>query len=213
VTQLGIIWYNKSLMENEKNIVTEPSTIEKIKKWYRKLPDKKRYLEFITALLTIPVLLTVLLSNVSNLNRQKEVPTPTVTQTPIHVVTPTSTPLISSTPSSTPTQECIKQVGPIEIAYPTEATTITKDPVCLDIARTGQNYCSVVWSYRINGGTWSDYTNTSICMYGLPPGVKNLELRVQSVISGDATILRRTFTIAGPSISPPPASASGTLGN
>ena len=57
--------------------IMQPTVLEKIKKWYRNLPDKKRYLEFITALLTIPVLLTVLWSNLNNLQQKGAVPTPT----------------------------------------------------------------------------------------------------------------------------------------
>ncbi len=49
---------------------------QRIKKWYKALPDQKKYIEFVTALLSIPVLLTVLLINLSNLNNKKE---PTLT--------------------------------------------------------------------------------------------------------------------------------------
>ena len=60
---------------------------EKIKKWYRAMPDKKRYIEFITALLTIPVLLTVLITNLSNIrqNNNKPIAIPTVAQQPTAV--------------------------------------------------------------------------------------------------------------------------------
>lgn len=190
------------------------SIIQSIRDWYRGLPDKKRYLEFMTALLTIPVLLTVLLSNVSNLQNKKNEPTPTpqptadqpltgtATTTPKTTVTPTST------PTPTPGPECIKEIGPIELSDPEEGSTVTGDPVYLDITRTGKNYCSVVWSYRINGSAWSEYTDKSISLYGLTPGVKNLELRVKSIVSTDTQLIKRTFTVAGTSTPTPTATSS-----
>ncbi len=187
---------------------------EKIKRWYRGLPDKKRYLEFITAFLTIPVLLTVLLNNVSSIQKQNvPTPTPVITQ----VVMSTATPLpmketISMSQTATPTQaqECIKEVGPMEILYPTEQDTVSGNPICIEISKQRPNYCSVVWSYRINGGGWSNYTDRTICMYGLSPGVKNMELRIKSIVSGDELILKRTFTVAGEA-SPTPATTSAQL--
>ena len=77
--------------DNQNNTNT-PSFLEKTKRWYRALPDKKRYLEFITALLTIPVLLTVAISNVMNLRQNKATPTPAITTTAAVAVTPTPTP-------------------------------------------------------------------------------------------------------------------------
>ncbi len=189
------------------------STLEKVRRWYRRLPDKKRYLEFITAFLTIPVLLTVLLSNVSNLqNQKKPEPTPTPVVTPI-VNTPAPTVRVTPvdpTPTNTPSAQCTPGVGPIDIVYPEENSTISDDPVCLDIPRQGGNYCSVVWSYRINGSNWSNYTDREVCMYGLSPGNKQLDLRVKSIVSGEEKILRRSFTVAGSATTPTPATQSGT---
>lgn len=193
--------------------INDLSVIEKVKKWYRKLPDKKRYLEFITAFLTIPVLLTVLLSNVANLQNQKKVePTPTPLTTPM-INTPSPTTRVTPTdptPTTTPSAQCTPGIGPIEIVYPEENSTVSNDPVCLDIPRQGGNYCSVVWSYRINGSNWSNYTDREVCMYGLTPGTKQLDLRVKSIVSGEEKILRRTFTVAGSVATPTPATQSGT---
>jgi hypothetical protein len=198
------------------NSVNNLPPIEKVRRWYRKLPDKKRYLEFITAFLTIPVLLTVLLSNVSNLQHQKNaVPTPTIAPTPTPIViTPLPTARVTPidpTPTNTPSAQCTPGIGPIEIVYPEENSTVSDDPVCLDIPRQGGNYCSVVWSYRINGGNWSNYTDREVCMYGLSPGTKQLDLRVKSIVSGEEKILRRTFTVAGSVATPTPATQSGTI--
>ena len=56
--------------------------LEKFKDWYRNLPDKKRYIEFVTAILTVPVLITVIISNVSRINEDKKAanvnPPPTI---------------------------------------------------------------------------------------------------------------------------------------
>lgn len=192
----------------------DPSVVDKLRNWYRGLPDKKRYLEFITALLTIPVLLTVLLSNVTNLQNQKKAettPTPSVTNT-----TPTATPTIipekplGTSPTVTPATQCTPGVGPVEIVYPEENATLSEDPVCLDIPRVSGNYCAVVWSYRINGSGWSNYTDREVCMYGFTPGTKQLDLRIKSIVSGEEKILRRTFTIAG-SPTPTPATQSGVI--
>ena len=137
-----------------------------------------------------------------------------VTQPAANALSVTPTPTSTATPSPTPGPECTQLVGPISITYPTEGSTVNEDPVCLAITRQGQNYCSVVWSYRRNGGAWSAYTNNSICMYGLTPGVKTLDLRVNSIVSNDSTVLTRTFTVAGsPTPTPTIATSSGTLGN
>lgn len=191
------------------------SPIERLRKWYRALPDKKQYLEVITAFLTIPVLLTVLLSNVSNLQNQKRTalptPTPVIEKITVTPVQTTPTPTVTPTVSPTPNAQCVKEVGPIDISYPTQGATITGDPVCLTITRSGSNYCSVLWSYSINGSMWSAYTDGTICMYGLAPGVKNLQLRVESAVSSDSTVLQRTFTVAGnPSPTPTIATSSAT---
>lgn len=203
-----------------------PSFIQRIKDWYRGLPDKKKYLEFITALLTIPVLLTVFLGNLSNL-RTKDTGTPSETPVPSQSVIIQMEPSIpnasaggimppqttqTTTPSSTPTPiaQCIPEVGPVAINYPVEGSTVSTDPVCLTVSREGNRYCSIVWSYRINGGSWSDYTDKEICMYGLTSGLKELELRFKSIVSGEEKILERTFTVQG-TVSPTPATQSGML--
>lgn len=195
------------------------SMLGKLTHWYRGLPDKKRYLEFITALLTIPVLLTVLLSNLTNLQNQKnkEAPTPTPSQPSIiTVVSPSQPPdsalsdTLQATPSPTitPTAQCKPEVGPISIVSPDENDTVTGDPICLDISRTNSNYCSVVWSYRINGSSWSTYTGNSICMFGLSPGPKTLDLRIKSIVSNDEEVLTRHFAVGGSTPTPATSSAA-----
>lgn len=166
-------------------------TLEKIKNWYRTLPDKKRHVEFITALLTVPVLLTVLISNLGNINRDKKnqiTPTPVAPTEKIIVIEPSEI-----LPSPTVNPECIEEVGPVKIASPAEGQLVNSNPVCLRINyQTGQ-YCGVVWSYRIEDSDWSEFTDKAICIYNLSPGPKELELRVKSTVSDDEVTLIRNF--------------------
>jgi len=181
-----------------------------IKRWYRKLPDKKRYFEFLTAVLTIPVLLTVLLTNIGalkNNDKDESKNTGQVTIVPVQIREEKTAPTVEKVVE---TKSCVKKIGPIEIVSPKQNETITKDPVCVDISYEEGDYCGVVWSYRINESDWSDYSDKSICLYGLPPGEKEFELRVKSIAGGDEKYLTRIFTYKGkteiaptPTITPP----------
>jgi len=111
---------------------------EKAKTWYRAIPEKKRYLEFVTALLSIPVLITVIISNVSNLNRNKEAASTTnqpkstekiiiITQKEKEVnknINPSITPNLTPTasPTLTPT------AAPTTTPTPTPTVTPTPTP-------------------------------------------------------------------------------------
>jgi hypothetical protein len=171
---------------------------------YRALPEKKAYLEFFTALLTIPVLITVIVLNVSNLKSQKDtkLPTPTLAVPEKVIVTvpvkndSSTNSQIQSIPTATPAI-CKKQIGPIEITSPEENDTLTDNPVNVDIDYTVGEYCAVVWSYRVNGGSWSNYDDKSIALYNLPQGSIKLELRVKSLTSNDQKTLTRNFTYKG----------------
>lgn len=168
---------------------------EKIKVWYRELPDKKKYIEFVTALLSVPVLLSVLLINLSNLNKKNEpMPTPTPKEKVIVVTSPVN-PTISVSPTLTPTSipECKKEVGPVKINRPAENELVTTDKVCIDIGYKTGEYCSVVWSYRMDSADWSGFTEKEICIQNLTPGPKELEVRVKSSQSDDEVTLIRNF--------------------
>lgn len=192
---------------------------EKIKNWYRGLPDKKKYIELVTAILSVPVLITVILLNLGNLSKNKDTekfsPTPAKKEeavTPIQIEIKTN----ESTPSSglpVTSTDCKKEVGPIEIVSPEEGQRITSDPVCLDLSYKKGEYCAYVWSYRINGGSWSDYTDKNICLYNLSSGDKKLEVRVKSIASGDEVILKRNFIYENPNPSPTTATISAALEN
>jgi hypothetical protein len=103
-------------------------------------------------------------------------------------------------------EPCKKEVGPVTISYPTQRQSVSENPVHIVIDYSDEGYCSVVWSYRINDGAWSEYSSNSISLFDMPAGDKKLELRVQSTASKDQEVLTREF-IYNPS-SPPTASSS-----
>lgn len=182
---------------------------------YRGLPAKKQYVEFFTAILTVPVLLTVIILNVSNLREEeakKAAPEPTPR---IIINVPESKPQTETgntdTPvNTTPAEACKKEIGPVDIASPTEGETVTTNPLIISIEREGEGYCAVVWSYRINGGRWSDYDDKSIALYNPPDGQVSLDLRVKSVVTGQERLLSRKFRYEG---SDQAASSSATVSN
>lgn len=177
---------------------------ENLKNWYRSLPDKKRYVELVTAVLTVPVLITVLLTNLSNIRQDKKKESPAPSPEKIVIVTqkedkekptetvPTPTTSVSITPSNTP-KECIKEVGPVKITSPEEEQVIDKEPVCIDIDYTVGDYCAVAWSHKLDNNNWSDYSSSPFCYTNLDPGKHEMNLRVQSVVSKDEVILKRIF--------------------
>lgn len=166
----------------------------------KKLPQGKHHLDFVAALLTIPVLLSVIVLNYSNLQSLKNKPTPSPTQiqTPI-IVVPSQKESNNPTPTSS---TCIKDIGSVAISYPEDQDTITDNPVCVIINYSNSNYCSVVWSYRINNGTWSDYNSNNPCIYNLPNGNIKFDLRVQSTVTQKQQNLTRSFIYKNLSATP-----------
>lgn len=171
------------------------NNIEKLKRYIRAIPKRKHYLEFLTATLSIPVLATAIFINVASLrdnNKEK-------TSEPEKIfITAPERPNNDSQVVQPTNAECLKTVGPVNISYPNEGDIVTDNPleVRIDLDRSGE-YCAVVWSYRINGGRWSDYDDKSLALYNLPNGQKTLELRVKSVAGGSEKILKRTFDYQG----------------
>ena len=176
---------------------------------YRALPEKKQYVEFFTALLTVPVLLTVIVLNLNNLKgANKSVEENNGDRTIYVTAPPTSTEEEKPDPTN---EACKKEVGPISISYPGENEVITDNPVIININYDDSEYCSVVWSYRINGGRFSEYGSNNIALYNPPQGTIRLELQVKSVASSDEETLRRNFVYEGESDGSqgPSASTSG----
>ncbi|MGH7245975.1 MAG: hypothetical protein ACREGI_03510 [Candidatus Levyibacteriota bacterium] len=161
----------------------------------KKLRLQKMHLDYIAGMLSIPVLITAIIINFGNLSKNK--PQTPVSPTPqIIVVTPKN----QNNPASqiNPTSEiCKKTVGPITISYPQEGQTVSDNPVCFIINYSDQSYCSVVWSYSVNNGTWSDYNTNAPCVYNIPNGNVSFQLRVNSTVSSDAKMLSRNFVYSG----------------
>lgn len=164
----------------------------------KKIPDRKHYIEFITATLSIPVLLTVILVNLNNLQGQKQDKEPTLTQPVREVIIREGGDSVVA-PSIMPTDSeiCKKEIGPVSISYPKEGSTITENPVNFIIKYEDKSYCSVVWSYRINNGSWSEFSSNSPTIYNMPNGNITFELRVQSTVIEDQEQLKRSFIYQG----------------
>jgi hypothetical protein len=189
--------------------------INLIAEWYRKLPEKKKYVEFITAVLTVPVLLTVIIVNLNNLNQQKnstQKQTSNEKITPIQVIITGDKQSEVDNPSTTPTS-CIKEVGLVSILSPRENEVVAKDPVCIIIS-TQSSYCPVRWSYRLDDGDWSDFTDKNICLHNLTNGNKTIQLKIKSSASSDEVTLQRAFIYQGnsePTTEPTKATSSANL--
>jgi len=186
--------------------------IQRIKKWYSTLPDKKKYFELVTAVLSVPMIVTVIIVNLNSINRSKQTTTATITSAPIQVVVeaPASasgninppkddkqskiTPTVTIVPTATPTSVACKQgVGEVEISSPQEDEVITSDNVCIIIS-TDSDYCGVTWSYKLDDGDWSGFSNQNICLYNLSAGKKNLQVRIKSNVVDKTVTLARDFT-------------------
>jgi hypothetical protein len=192
-------------------------TFKKISKWFHHLPDRKRYFDLVAGVLGIPALILVIILNYNNLqsNKKPTTPAPTPVQTsttPIIIQTgPSGAHNTGSSDNSIPSSTaCKKQIGPISISYPQEGATISDNPLNIIIKYDDTDYCSVVWSYRINGGQWSDYSSNSIALYNMPSGNITLDLRVQSTVSQDQSMITRHFTYNGSNNNPTPSQASSS---
>lgn len=178
---------------------------KKIKTWYLSLPDRKRHIELLTATLSIPMMITVILVNFYSIKNKQINTTPTPTSAPIQVIvenpistssSETSNPPKTTTPTSTiaPTKiECKKDIGVIEILSPQEGEIITSDNVCITIS-TDSKYCPVTWSYKLDDSNWSDFNNNDICLYNLTTGKKDLQIKIKSSVIDKTITLERTFT-------------------
>jgi len=172
----------------------------------KKLTHKKHHLDFIVAVLTIPVLLSVIIlnyTNLQNIQKNKNI-TPTPTQAEKIIIDPQKTLANPSLASTT----CVKDIGPIDISFPKENQTVSDNPLCINIKYADANYCSVVWSYKINSGTWSEFTGNNPCIYNLSGGNVKFDLRVQSTVIQKEETLTRNFIYKGTVLSPTLTSTS-----
>ena len=166
--------------------------LKKLAKSYRALPDKKRYAEFVTAMLSIPVLITVLITNLNNINdSEKKEPKTKDSNIVISYI-----PQKESKEDSTTPVPCKKGIGEVEIASPSENEEITDDPVTVHIT-TDDDYCAVVWSYRINDGRWSDFDDNNFSLYNLENGNTRIDVRFKSLTNKEEKTLTRRFAYKG----------------
>ena len=176
--------------------------LQRFLRYIRAVPGKKHYLEFVTATLSIPVLITVIMINLGNLNGEEKTKGSNEPEKIIVSYAPQAAVSASANdPKDAVAGEsdiCSKEIGPVNISYPEEGDIITDNPleVIIDKDESGE-YCAIVWSYRINNGRWSEYDDKSLALYNLPTGPKTLEVRVKSVTGGEAEILKRTFDYQG----------------
>src|SRR5436190_22001427 len=102
--------------------------IDKLTKSVTKALEKKPYLELITVVLTIPVLITVIILNISNLlpkpGKATSTPTPEKqNQTVIHEREVTTVEKVITQPPAKNPEQCTKGIGPIEVSFPQEGDT------------------------------------------------------------------------------------------
>ncbi|NTU73892.1 hypothetical protein HGB07_07070, partial [Candidatus Roizmanbacteria bacterium] len=119
--------------------------VAKIVKKIKAFTIKKIHLEYITAVLSIPVLVTAIIINVNNLTKKDVKPTVTPTPQIINVSDKylTQNQGIPTSIVSATSQVCQKRIGPISISEPIEGQTITDNPLCFAIDYSDTNYCSV----------------------------------------------------------------------
>jgi len=187
------------------------------KKKLERLYEKKPIVEFIVAILSVPSIILLLLLNLkalTNSSGAKITPTPSMANTVtgsspnffarpvIREAKPTLAPDATQAP-------CTQGLGPVSISSPNEGDVVMTNPVNVSIFYDDSKYCSAVWSYSVNGSSWSDYDNNSFALYNLPNGPIAFQLRVKSLTNLDSTTLTRNFTYEGQSTTPISASGSG----
>ncbi|MBI1863212.1 hypothetical protein HYS00_03770 [Candidatus Microgenomates bacterium] len=196
--------------------------LENVKKWYRSLPDKKVYFELLGAVLTIPVLITVILLNLNNLHggngKNNPIPTPQIIKV-VETVAPSQNGAVTSTQTSlggaqrvSPQASCKKQIGPVNISSPQEGQVISSGPVCVTISYNTGEYCGIQWAVRIDGSSYSDFSDKDICYSNLPNGNHSVNVKIRSAVdSTQELILLRSFQYTGGTSAPTPATTSAAL--
>ena len=159
---------------------------------------KKPYIEFFTALLTVPVLLTVIYLNLNNI-RGNNKPAEVKGEDKTIVVTQPAENSVTEKEVIVTKEACEPGIGNVSMSNPDEGEKTSDNPVYVDIDYDANGYCNIVWSYRENGGEWSSYDDRSIALYNLETGDVKLELRVKSVVNSDTETITRNFTYEGES--------------
>ncbi len=186
-------------------------TAKKSKNWLQKflaLAEHKKYLEFFTALLSIPVLITIIILNFNSVKNLEKGAKPTEApqqQSSFYSVPIEKEKVVKPSVQITgTTAPCKKELGPVGIESPAENEVVTDNPVSIIITYPDNEYCAAVWAYRINGGKWSDYDDKSIALYNLPTGKIKLELKAKSLVKSQETTITKNFTYQGAPTTPNP---------
>jgi len=187
------------------------SGVKKIKKNLKEFHTKKPYIEFFTALLTVPVLLTVIFLNVNNIRGSNTKPAETKPDEKQTIVITQPESKNTTEKEIVVTKEaCEPGIGDVSIVSPEEGENLSDNPVFVDIDYNANGKCNIVWSYRINNGDWSNFDDRSIALYNLESGDVKMELRVKSVVNSDTDTLTRRFIYSGITNISPSNSASIT---
>ena len=164
----------------------------------KKLPAAKPHLDLLAAILTIPVLITVIILNFGNLSKTNK----TISPTP-EVQTKTVIEKVPVTASTTSSPNCTPGIGNLSIDDPQEGESVSANPTCITLSYQSNNHCAVVWTYRINNGNWSDYSNNAVCLYNMPAGPITFDLQAKSLVNSDTVTIERHFVYT-PTITPTP---------
>lgn len=188
--------------------------MNRIRKTIQSLPSKKQYFELVGAMLSIPVLVTVILLNTTSLKNNEKSKTPTPTPATVVVTEKerviTQPPQIVNNENNNSGPSCKKEVGNVRITSPREDEVVSTNPVCFQIVTDDDSYCPVEYASRVDGGEWSDFSKNTVCVYNLKSGRHTVEVKVKSTESDEVVLLRRNFEVAGntTATSPTPAVTS-----
>lgn len=185
-----------------------------IRSFMQSLPRRKQYIEFFTAMLSLPIMITAIILNVNAL-RPKTAQNTTIPSTTekVIIISPAASNQTNTNASQSisPTQGiCREELPSVSISSPQEGETVSKDAVCIapDIAKG--NYCAIVWRYSVNNSSWSDYDDKAFCLYNLASGNVTVRLQVKSTVTGATQEVDRHFTYSSNSTPTPTTTASSS---
>lgn len=179
---------------------------EKQKNLLRALPNKKQYIEFFTAILSVPIMVTVLVLNINNLKPKEATPPASEAKKEVIIISPSEKQAIIQTP----TKACNEDLPVVEITSPQDGERVTNRPVCITPQIEEGDFCSVVWRYNVDNSSWSEYDNKAFCLYDLPQGKTTVRLQVKSIVTGEQREIIREFVYAGPGNTPAPTTPSAS---
>lgn len=178
------------------------------------LPRRKQYIEFFTAILSLPIMITAIILNINALRPKTTPTTPAPTQgEKIIIISPPAHTTLNSAPatSTAPTGgACMTALPNVSIPDPGEGDTVTKDAVCIVPDIASGNYCAIVWRYSINNTSWSDYDDKAFCLYNLQSGNVTLRMQIKSTVTGATQEIDRHFIYQNSSSPTPTSSASSS---